>query len=284
MKPSIQFLPSADRSPWTDSVSKIDGLPIRDSGAWIETKHKLLAYYSHLFATGMKNRWEKRLYVELFSGPGRFVIRTTGKECPGSPLTVIEKEFTRFIFTEMNVAAAEALAQRLEPFANAACTEIWCGDCVDAIKRMAIPVRSLTLAFIDSTGIAHAPFSLIKTLRQKTRCDLLINIQHGMGIKMNIHQYTPDADEQSALTRFLGSDSWKEFPRQNPGEFSRNVIDLYKKQLNELGFSVGRVVPIQNDNNTPLYQLLYASQHPKGKEFWDKAMKGVLPKDLDLGV
>lgn len=285
MKPPIQFLPTADNSPWKDSVSKTDGLPIRDSGAWIETKHKLLAYYSHLFATGMKNSWKSRVYLELFSGPGRCLIRKTGKEDLGSPLKVIEKEFTKFIFTEMSVPIAEALAQRLENFPNAAQTEIWCGDCAEAIQQMQIPPGSLTLAFIDPTGIGHAPFSLIETLHRKTtRCDLLINIQHGMGIKMNIHQYTPDADEQSALTKFLGNDSWKQLPRHNPREFFRGVLELYKKQLDKLGFSfVGREVLITNDNNTPLYLLLYASKHPKGKEFWDKAMKGVLPMELDFG-
>ena len=40
--------------------------------------------------------------------------------------------------------------------------------------------------------------ALIEELHRKTRCDLLINIQHGMGIKMNVHQYTPDADDESA--------------------------------------------------------------------------------------
>jgi three-Cys-motif partner protein len=285
MKPSIQILSSADRSPWKESVSKIDGLPIRDSGAWIKNKHKLLAYYSDLFATGMKNRWKSRVYLELFSGPGRCLIRKTGQEDLGSPLKVIEKEFTSFIFTEMSVPAAEALAQRLEHFANATRAEIWCGDCADAIRRMRIPADSLTLAFIDPTGIGHAPFSLVETLHRKTRCDLLINIQHGMGIKMNIHQYTPDANEQSALTKFLGNDSWKQLSRHNPREFFRHVLELYKKQLDKLGFSfVGREVLITNDHNTPLYLLLYASKHPKGKEFWDKAMKGVLPMELDLGV
>ena len=62
-------------------------------------------------------------------------------------------------------------------------------------------------------------------------------------------------------------------------------LELYKKQLDALGFSfVGREVLIKTDNNTPLYLLLYASKHPKGKEFWEKAMKGVLPMELDLGV
>jgi three-Cys-motif partner protein len=261
-----------------------DGLPVRDSGAWIQKKHELLGYYGRLFATGMKNKWQSRIYLELFSGPGRCSIRSTRKEDLGSPLKVIEHEFTRFIFTEMSLPAAEALAQRLEPFANAAKAEIWCGDCADAIQQIQNPPGSLTFAFIDPTGIGHAPFSLIEALRKKTRCDLLINIQHGMGIKMNIHQYKPDANERSALTKFLGNDSWKRLAQHNPSEFFRGVLELYKQQLETLGFSfVGREVLVKNDKNTPLYLLLYASGHLRGKEFWEKAMQGVLPMELDFG-
>ena len=164
MQIPITYLPSADRSLWTEFVAKSDGLPARPSGPWIETKHKLLTYYAHLFATGMKNRWKSRVYLELFSGPGKCFIRDTGKEELGSPLKVIGHEFTKFLFTEMSAPAAESLAQRLEPFPNSAQTEIWCGDCADAIKRIRIPDRSLTFAFIDPTGIGHAPFSLIEEL------------------------------------------------------------------------------------------------------------------------
>ena len=284
MKPKFHLLPSADHSSWKESVSSVDGLPIRDSGSWIATKHKLLTYYAHLFASGMKYKWASRVYLELFSGPGRCLIRKTLKEDLGSPLKVIEHEFTKFIFTEMSVPAAEALAKRLEPFNNAQATEIWCGDCAEAIQKIQIPAGSLTFAFIDPTGIGHAPFALIETLHRKTKCDLLINIQHAMGIKMNIHQYTEDADEQSALTKFLGNDSWKQLPRHNPRDFFRGVLGLYKGQLDNLGFSyVGQEVLISTDQNSPLYLLLFASKHPKGKEFWDKAMKGVLPMELDFG-
>jgi three-Cys-motif partner protein len=284
MKAAFHTLASADNSPWRDSVSAIDGLPIRDSGAWIEAKHRLLTYYAQMFATGMKHRWKSRVYFELLSGPGRCLIRKTGREDLGSPLKVIEHEFTRFIFIEMSVPAADALAKRLESFANAANSEIWCGDCAEAIQKVSIPPGALTFAFIDPTGIAQAPFSLIEALHRKTRCDLLINIQHGMGIKMNIHQYTPDADEQSALTRFLGNDSWKQISRHNAREFFRGVLEIYKKQLDRLGFKfVGQEVLIMNDQNTPLYLLLYASKHPKGKEFWEKSMKGVLPMEFDFG-
>jgi|SRR5438105_325969 len=123
---SVQFhsLPSADQSRWKEGFSTTDGLPIRDSGSWIETKHKLLTYYANLFATGMKNKWASRVYLELFSGPGRCLIRKSRKEDLGSPLKVIDHEFTKFIFTEKSLPAAEALAKRLEPHENARLAEI----------------------------------------------------------------------------------------------------------------------------------------------------------------
>ncbi len=285
MKPSIQFLASADHAPWKESVSRTDGLPIRDSGPWIETKHKLLTYYASLFATGMKNSWKSRVYLELFSGTGKCLIRDTGKEDSGSPLKVIEHEFTKFIFTEMSAPVANALAQRLDRFDNSKHTEIWCGDCDEAIKKIHIPDRSLSFAFIDPTGIGHAPFSMIEALHRKTRCDLLINIQHGMGIKMNVHQYTPDASDESALTKFLGNDLWKQLARHNAKEFFVGVLDLYKKQLDRLGFKfTGREVLISNQQGTGIYLLLFASGHPRGKEFWDKSLKGVMHPELDFGT
>jgi three-Cys-motif partner protein len=281
----FETLESADDSHWNEQISSVDGLPIRPSGGWIDKKHRLLAYYANLFSTGMKNRWADRIYVELFSGPGRCFVRESHKEDLGSPLKVINAEFTRFIFIERNVAAARALEQRLGSQPAADISEIWCGDCAEALDKIQFPRSgSLIFAFIDPTGIAHAPFSLIRKLHAAARCDLLINIQHGMGIKMNIHQYTPDADEQSALTKFLGHDRWKKLlPATNASDFFRSVLDLYKENLRNIGYKfIGREVLVSTSLNTPLYLLLYASKHPKGEEFWQKALKGV--QDPELGL
>jgi three-Cys-motif partner protein len=282
MKVPIHYLSSADRSPWKESFGA-DGLPVRPSGPWIETKHRLLTYYADLFAQGMKNKWDSRVYLELFSGPGKCLVRNSKKESDGSPLKVIEHQFTKFVFTEMSAPAAEALAHRLETYPQSPKAEIWCGDCREAIDHIRIPPGSLTLAFIDPTGIGHAPFSLIKSLREKTRCDVLINVQHGMGIKMNVHQYTPDSKDQSALTKFLGNDEWKKLPRHNAQEFFRGVLDLYKKQLESIGFAfIGREVLISNDQGSGLYLLLFASGDARGEDFWQKAMKAVLHPELDF--
>lgn len=284
-------LQSAIDGPWPDSLSKSDGLPIRDSGSWIEEKHSRLSYFADIFATGMKSTagkrgWRHRIYLELFSGPGKCLVRESGREELGSPLKVIDHEFTRFIFIDIHTKAARALEKRLSAHPNADKVEIWNGACAEAIERLEIPTsEALTFAFIDPTGIAQAPFELIRNLRKKTRCDLLINIQHGMGIKMNMHQYTPDADTDCALTKFLGDESWKTLHGMSPRDFFLEYLKLYRAKLAREGFKFSENQVIVNIRRTlPLYLLLFASGHPRGQEFWDKAVKGSDPQlPLSLG-
>lgn len=281
----FHLLPSAVDTPWPeDRISKNDGLPMRDSGSWIAEKHARLTYFARMFATGMKptahkKGWPHRIYLEFFSGPGSCLVRDTGVEELGSPLRVIEYEFTRFIFIDISTIAARALEKRLAGKSNASKVEIWNGDCAEAIDRLDIPRGALTFAFIDPTGIAHAPFDLIRKLRKKTRCDVLINVQHAMGIKMNLHQYTPDADSDCALTRFLGDESWKKLLGPPPQKFFADYLALYRDKLAEIGLSHSKNhFTVQMKGKLSLYLLLYASAHPLGQEFWDKAIAGSDPQ------
>jgi three-Cys-motif partner protein len=212
------------------------------------------------------------------------VVRETGKEEDGSPLKVIDQDFTRFIFIDISTAAARALERRLTGHPNADKVEIWNGDCGEAVQKLSIPADALTLAFIDPTGISHVPFQLIQTLRQKTRCDLLINVQHAMGIKMNIYQYTPDSDSDCALTQFLGNESWKSLIGRPPKEFFVEYLKLYRARLAAIGFvHSDNQVMINMNHRTPLYLLLFASAHSRGQEFWNKAVSGSDPQ-IRLGL
>lgn len=228
-------------------------------------------------------RRKNRVYLELFSGPGRCLVRETGQEKDGSPLKVIDQDFTRFIFIDMNTAAARALEERVKGHHNADKIEIWNGDCAEAVQHLSMGADSLTLAFIDPTGIAHAPLHLIQTLRQKTRCDILINVQHAMGIKMNMHQYLPDSDSDCALTQFLGNESWKSLLGRGPKDFFQEYLKLYRARLAEIGLvHSDNQVMINMNNRIPLYLLLFASGHPLGQQFWNKAVSGSDPQ-LKLG-
>jgi three-Cys-motif partner protein len=277
MKPTIRFLSTADDAPWEDGISADDNLPIRDSGVWIDQKHEPLVYYSEIFNQAMKDKpWNERIYFELFAGPGRCFVRETKKEQPGSPLQVLNTNFTKYIFVEMNKAGAEALATRIGRHPNASKVEIWCGDCAEAIEKIVIPPRSLTFTFIDPTRIAHAPFKLITTLVSKARSDILLNIPTGTDIKRNLHHYLGQTGSEAALTRYLGSDEWKNLPTNSPSNFCRGFFELYEKQLRRLDYHfVGNMQQVMTPGNVPLYYLFFASKDKLGEKFWNDTLKRV---------
>jgi three-Cys-motif partner protein len=267
-------LKSADTGAWRDGRSRDDKLPIRNSGSWAREKHQHLTYYGKIFATGMKNNFGNCVYIELFAGPGRCTFQDSGED-RGSPLQMMDLEFTQFIFVEKNIHGAEALEARIAKHPEAKKATVYCGDCAEAVTKIDLPKsHCLALTFVDPTGISHSPFDLIETLRQRVRTDLLINFPHGMGLKMNQHQYT--AHEKSILTRFLGTDRWSKFIDKKPAEFVRGVLDLYKAQLRKLDYIVGaHEVMIRNQQGTPIYMLIFASRNQLGVTFWDRTMKGV---------
>ncbi len=167
----MQFytLPTAVNDPWTGSVSATDGLPLRDSGSWIQEKHRSLVYFAKMFSTGMKptehkTGWANRVYLELFSGPGKCLVRETGEETAGSPLQVIDHEFTRFIFVDIDTSAAKALKKQAPaPWSSGlpgipTPIKLKFGT-VTVPKRSTkwvLPAGALTLAFIDPTGISQS--------------------------------------------------------------------------------------------------------------------------------
>lgn len=277
MKPPIKLLASADDSPWDDGVSKDDKLPVRDSGVWIDQKHNPLVYFSEIFNQAMKDKpWDGRVYFELFSGPGRCFVRETKKEQAGSPLRVLETNFTKFIFVEMSRAGADALATRIAGHPNASKVEIWCGDCAEAIEKIAISPKSLAFTFIDPTRIGHAPFKLITTLASKARSDILLNIPTGTDIKRNLHNYVSQTGPDAALTQYLGSEDWKKLSTNTPSNFCRGFLELYEAQLRRLGYNfVGNLQQVITPGNVPLYYLFFASKHKLGKQFWNETLERV---------
>ena len=47
-----------------------DGLPAMKVNVWARRKHHYLDRYLDIFAGGMKNKWSRRVYIDLFAGPG----------------------------------------------------------------------------------------------------------------------------------------------------------------------------------------------------------------------
>jgi len=260
------------------TLSKIDKLPIRESGQYIEQKHSRLAYYSDMFATAMK-QWKHRVYLELYAGPGRCLIREGRTESEGSPLKVLDLNFTRFIFIERDEELAEALKKRIQHHPRANSVEIWNGDNFQALEHVDIPKKdALTFSFVDPTGLVE--MSLIRKIKEVApRGDMLINLMDSMGIKMNRFQYKADSGPNCRLTRMLGHDGWKKHLRLSKPEFYRKINFLFKEELRRLHYLTDDFdVKVTLKGSVHLYSLVFAAGHQRALEFWQKAVKGTTPQ------
>jgi hypothetical protein len=90
-----------------------DGLIVEEIGSWGEEKYRLLSLYSQMFAASMKNKWQCRVYIDLFAGSGRSRIKGTNKIIAGSPVVAlnVEPRFDRYIFCERSAEKLKALRQ-----------------------------------------------------------------------------------------------------------------------------------------------------------------------------
>ena len=64
----------------------------------------LLDLYDALFSSGMKNKWDQRVYIDLYAGAGFSHIQGTSTFLKGSPIIALTVDcpFDRYIFCEEN--------------------------------------------------------------------------------------------------------------------------------------------------------------------------------------
>src|SRR5205807_1792249 len=136
-------------------------------------------------------KWSGRLcYVDLFSGPGRSIVRSSGEDVDGSPLLSLKYQFGSYVFVDKPDVLA-VLEKRISSHPKRPQITLIEGDCNIVISRIlnVLPAGHLTLAFIDPTGL-QIKFSTIERLVHNRSVDLLMTIQFGMGIRMNLPLYT----------------------------------------------------------------------------------------------
>jgi three-Cys-motif partner protein len=191
-----------------------DGMPCGEVGSWTETKHRLVSLYAELFSSGMRNKWDRRVYLELYAGAGHSRIRGTSRIILGSPLRAlkVKQPFDKYVFCEENPESLDALEKRVQAASNAEVSYV-AGDCNDHVDDILaeIPPGSrgdtvLTLCFAD-------PFDI--SLKFKTLERLSRNRFMDFVVLLAVH-----SDAGRAYKRYLMEDSVKvdEFLGPSDGE------------------------------------------------------------------
>jgi three-Cys-motif partner protein len=251
-----------------------DGLPARLTGQWVHDKKYYLCRYLDIMTRGVGRKWDGKLcYVDLFSGPGCSVVRGTEEEVEGSPVLSLRYEFARYVFVDVPEVLS-SLKQRLNghpKFSQISFVEGDCNSVIDAVRAVS-PADHLTLAFIDPTGL-QIQFRTIRRLVHNRKMDLLMTIQFGMGIRMNLPLYIKA--EGTSLTAFVGNARWREDVNAggSASQIAHRILNRYLRELRAIEYRTvqDREIDIRNDQNLLLYFMVFASRHPLGGKFWREA-------------
>jgi three-Cys-motif partner protein len=268
-----------------ETFSVIDGEIIRCSGAWSYEKIYWLTRYFSIFARGMSKKWGLN-YIEICSGPGRCILRENGQEIDGTSLSILNHDFFGYfkkaIFIDNNSDAIGALNRRIRSLGKQSIAEGVIGDYndVDRIKEIlsGAPERCLNLVFIDPTDCS-IPFALIEVIDNVLiNVDFIINVAIGTDISRNIRQAVLDTHYEKVRTKyvgFLGSPDY--FKKAEVVAAAKDddhkkmrllFMTEYKKRLGSI-----RYIYTDTERVEHYYDLLFASKHKKGLEFWHKAQR-----------
>lgn len=264
-----------------------DGLPMSRVGPWALQKYRLLDLYDTLFSTGMKRRWNHRIYIDLFSGSGRARVRGTERIVETSPLIALRvpDRFDKYIFCDRDVKNISALRDRVgREFPGVVPTYVL-GDCNEVVAEIVeqIPKPSsgksvLSFCFADPFGIDDLKLKTIQTLSARSRMDFLVLL--ALDMDANRFQSLYVKETSRVIDEFLDDSSWRSrwaTARAQRVDFRVFLAKAFASQMVHLGYlpaGLERMKEVRSDEkNLPLYHLAFFSKHPRGYQFWDQVLK-----------
>jgi three-Cys-motif partner protein len=254
-------------------------------GKWAEEKHDRVSFYAKLFSTGMKAKWDERVYIELYAGAGYSRIRDTTRIIPGSPIRalLLEHPFDKYIFCEKGAEEMEALRARVNRTAPSARVAFIQGDCNERVDDILaeIPAHSsghrvLSLCFVDPYDIG-IKFETLRKLSVKFM-DFLVLLALYMDANRNYERYV--SEDAFKVDEFVGSATWRErwrVAQQSAMTFPKFLAEEYARSMATLRYippaSYEMLMVRSDEKNLPLYRLALFSRNPRAYSFWSEVRK-----------
>ena len=263
-----------------------DRLYTPDVAGYAERKYALVATMAEIVATGMKNQWDRRVYLDLFSGAGRARVRRSRVILPTAATLALEipDPFDDYVFCDIDPQCTDALAARTRSSPLASRIRILNVDvnaAVDSVLR-SLPTPSkgntvLTMCVVDPFKMRDLRFATLRALSQRL-IDFLVLIPSYMEAHRNEPQYCRSSN--AILDGFLGDPEWRSgWARVNDGKthFGDFIARCFGEQMKRLGFQHADLSDMElvlyPGKNVRLYHLAYFSKHPLAAKFWAQARK-----------
>jgi three-Cys-motif partner protein len=271
-----------------DSIIQVkpDNLFTPEVRAWSLEKYKLVGSYCDIFTTGMRNKWNQLIYIDLFAGAGYSKIKETGKYYKSSAMIAmsVPYPFTKYILCEKDNDRFDALRKRVERDFGHLNYELIHGDSnqdiIEVIKAIPQFKRGNTLlpfCFVDPFSL-DLNFSTIETLGKNLMDFLILQALH-MDANRNFEKYFKD--ENQKVANYLGNDQWRDDLEKDGcdsrKDFVKFLADQYQLKMISLGYKPEKHMHQirSNEKNLPLYYLAYYSKHERGEDYFTKVQKRV---------
>lgn len=269
-------------------------------GPWTERKLQTLESYLNAYMTIMKGNERAQhfqtTYLDGFAGSGRRYARephtapdlftelqeTDAQEFyKGSARRALEleKPFDEYIFVEINEASATELRALCAEFPKRQ-TRV---EVMDANRFIPQWCRSLmrsdrALVFLDPYGM-QVSWSTVQAISSTEKVDLWVLVPLGQAIVRLLTAGTPPEHWDAALTRFFGTDEWKDhfyatrmsdtlFGRvEGSGrevDYERVTRFIVNRFKTEFPAVLETPVVLRNSRGVPLYLLCFAASNPQG--------------------
>jgi three-Cys-motif partner protein len=262
-----------------------DGLLCPTVRGWAESKYRLISLYDELFATGMKYKWDKRVYIYLYSAAGYGKIEGTERILKGSPVLAltVSVPFDKYIFCEEQQELREVLEIRAKRIASKADVVLIAGNCDDKIDEICkeIPKPSasnkvLCLCLVDPFDFG-IKFNTIRKL-SKFFTDFVVLLAIGMDANRNYDHYVEG--NSTKIDEALGNVEWRQRWKDvgvRRSDFRPFLAAEFSKSMESLGYlpqGIDQMKLVRSDDkNLPLYYLAMFSRHETAGKFWKDVLK-----------
>lgn len=235
-------------------------------------------------------------YIDGFAGPGEYTNPADGS--PVAALRAADEALrssigwvagdVHCVFIESDRARFANLEKVLAsiPERTKVIRHLFHGTFVDGINALAktqpnpfTPPRPL-FAFIDPFGVTGFPFSSVKDLLSRQKCEVLINLDSDGAAR--IYGAGDFANHRVLLNETFGDNQWEaELAGVPKSAIAHRILALYKRRLRAIP-NVNYAFPfeMQTKHGRIDYHLVFATQHQRGLE----KMKGVMKQFAKDGM
>lgn len=255
----------------------VDQLPAMVVGRWVtEEKHEILRRYIHM-AHGPRSRFPRRAYIDLFSGPGRVMLKHNGHFADGGPMAAwrIAQQnkgaFTEFLIADASSEYLNACRTRLSRVgAPVECFVGFAHETIDQVLPK-LPKAGLHFALLDPFNAGHLHFSIIEKLASLPNIDIAVHLSTG-DIQRNIAESVRVG--KSPLDAF--APGWQEHvnPLSSKREMRQRFLEHWFALVRRTGLNVcDAMYAVRNSKESTMYHLCLLARHDLANKFWTDACK-----------